>query len=411
MVKSVFLLLFSAFLYTPLFSAAIEAPREPEASCASLNETDCPAGVALLLSKKNVNDSEIDRCSSFLINSRTLVTNRHCIPEDLREKNLPCAGRLTAVFPKTLRFAAERAECESILSISPEASEFSVGHPDFAVIRLNRPMKRVPFRVSREGLPNRIKLTAYSFDPLPGSPLNATLYKKTCESLQNTELIPNYIDALSPVASFTGCQIIRGNSGSVAVDEQGWVRAVIHATWPLPKNYVPFSVMTNMACIELPSDFAPRDSRCDESRPMVSDFKALYANAPKMNFDSEFLAFQTANHGQFRFKKSYVAADDRKVLIPQITCVEKAALQPLMNAPTSEAMLSLSLPIWGPDKFITADYRYTVVPTQISKAYTTVQFDVAQLLSQGHTVAREIRGSFFIYSDRKYSLPLCRNPQ
>lgn len=131
-------------------AAAIEAPQEAEAACVSLNEGDCPSGVALLLVKKDIRDDEIERCSSFLINSRTLVTNRHCIPEDLREKGLSCAGRITAVFPKTSRLAAERAECESITSISPEVTEFATGHPDYAVIRLSRPVKRAQFRISRE---------------------------------------------------------------------------------------------------------------------------------------------------------------------------------------------------------------------------------------------------------------------
>jgi hypothetical protein len=369
-----------------------------------MNEVDCPSGVALLLAKKQANDSEIDRCSSFLINSRTLVTNRHCIPEDLREKNISCAGRIAAVFPKTPSYAAERAECESILSISPDSAEFAAGHADYAVIRLSRPVKRTHFRISRAGLPNGIKLTAFTFDPVSGNPLNAVLRKKTCEGLQNTDLIPGYTDAQSPAASFTGCQIIRGNSGSVAVDDHGQVRAVMHATWPLPQNYVPFSVMTNMACVELPQGFPPRDARCDEKRPDIFDFKALYAKAPAMNFDSEFRAFQEKTRGQFRFKKSHVVASDRKVLIPQITCIEKAAVK---DAAATDTTLSISLPIWGPDKFITPDYRYEVGPSQVASVYTTVQFNAAQLLAQGHTVAREIRGSYFIYSDREYQLPLC----
>lgn len=407
MVKSVFLLLLGTLLTGPLTAAANPPPQQPEAACATMSEAECPAGVALLLAKKTANDSEIDRCSSFLINSRTLVTNRHCIPEDLRDKTLSCAGRLTAVFPKTPRFAAERAECESILSISTESAELAVGQADYAVIRLNRPVKRSHFRVNREGLPNGIKLTAFTFDPFPGSPVKATLRKKTCESLQNTDLVPGYTDALSPAASFKGCQIIRGNSGSVAVDDKGQVRAVMHATWPLNKNYVPFSVMTNMACVELPPGFAPRDSRCDETRPASFDFKALFAKVPRMDFDSEFRTFQAANRDKFQFSKSRQFANDRMVVIPQIECVHKAAAQPLANATTPEALLSISLPIWGPEKFITADYRYEVVAAQVASAYTTVQFDAAQLLAQGHTTAREIRGSYFIYSDREYTLPLC----
>jgi len=407
MVKSLFLYLMGTLLTGPLMAAMPEAPQEPEAVCAALSEAECPGGVALILAKKHADEDEIDRCSSFLINSRTLVTNRHCIPEDLRDKTLSCAGRLTAVFPKTSRFAAERAECESILTISSEAPESAAGQMDYAVIRLNRRVKRAKFQISREGLPNGIKLTTYSFDPLPDTPVKAILRKKTCESLQNTDLVPAYTDALSPVASFKGCNIIRGNSGSVAVDDQGQARAIVHATWPMNKKYVPFSVMTNMACLEFPPGFSARDSRCDEKRSTSFDFKALYAKAPILDFDSEFRTFQAANRDQFRFKKSRQFLNDRMVVMPQIECVQKAALKPLLNATSSEAILSTSLPVWGPDKFITEDYHYEAVPSQITAAYTTVQFDVTQLLAQGHTIAREIRGSFFIYLDREYTLPLC----
>ena len=386
----------------PAMAMAVDS-QEPEATCAS--EGECPGGVALLLGKKQ--DGEMDRCSSFLINSRTLVTNRHCIPEDLQDRALSCAGRLTAVFPKTPRFASERAECEAIISISKSVEEFPTGQPDYAVIRLNRPVKRPIFQISREGLPNRTKLATYSFDPVSGSPVKAILRKKFCESLQNTDLIPGYSDALSPVASFIGCQIIRGNSGSVAVDDQGRVRAIVHATWPMEKNYVPFSVMTNMACVELPPGFAPRDSRCDEKRLTEIDFKTLFAGAPHFDFDSEFRSFQAANRDKFRFKKSRLFVKDRRIVIPQIACLEKEALKSLVDSSMPEAMIALSLPIWGPEKFITADYRYDIVPSQFASAYTMVQFDVEQMLKQGHAVAREVRGSYFIYSDQEYELPLC----
>ncbi|MNL31557.1 hypothetical protein D3C87_1533510 [compost metagenome] len=209
------------------------------------------------------------------------------------------------------------------------------------------------------------------------------------------------------MASFTGCQIIRGNSGSVAVDDRGHVRAIVHATWPMDKKYVPFSVMTNMACVELPAGFAPRDSRCDEKRSVEFDFKTLFAGAPNFDFDSEFRAFQSANRDKFRFKKHRVFVKDRMVVIPRIACLEKAALKSAADAGTSEAMIVLSLPIWGPEKFITADYRYEVVPAQFAAAYTTVQFDVNQMLIQGHAKAHETRGSYFLYSDQEYELPLC----
>ncbi|MFS4460162.1 trypsin-like serine peptidase [Bdellovibrio sp. HCB2-146] len=404
MMKRTLLFLFGIMLTGSVLAAA-GVPPATEAVCA--NEAECPSGVALILAKKP--DGELDRCSSFLIDSRTLVTNRHCIPEDLQDKTLSCVGRIAAVFPQTAGYAAERAECESILNISEAAQEFPTGHMDYAVIRLNRPVKRAAFPISREGLPNRIKVTTYSFDPVHGSPVNAVLRKKSCESIQNTDLIPGYIDALSPVASFTGCQIIRGNSGSVAVDEKGRVRAIVHATWPMDKKYAPLSVMTNMACVDLPTGFPVKDSRCDEKRPSEFNFKAFYANALEMNFDSQFQAFQLSNRAQFRFSKSRVFANDRMVVIPQIQCLEKSALKALAEAGTTEAMLALSLPIWGPEKFITADYRYDVVPSQFASAYTTVQFDVAQMLTQGRALAHEVRGSYFIYSDREYELAVCGN--
>lgn len=395
--------------------------RDFPALCETLTESDCPGGVALLLAGDLADKSGLQRCSSFLIDSKTLVTNRHCVPSEVLAGKVSCKARLTAFFPKAPGFSEEQVECEEVVGLSDEGGEFfreekdlSANKPDFAILRLSRSLHRPFFKISREGLPKGLILTAFTFDPLPGPPLRAVLRKKLCESVQNTDLLPSYRDSFNPVASFKGCPIVPGNSGSVAIDSQGSVRALVHAMWLMESEvedvhtkYSPFSLMTNAACLPLSEAFEPRDPRCDDRRPLSIDFKKLYADGESYGFESEFQDFLRSNESPFEFNMKRWFLQDRFVMIPEITCVKKSALGSGADSAEKNKTVFISLPLWGPAKKITLDYRYKVVPSQIALMFTSVQFDESQLLNEGHTRAREIRSSFFTYRDKEIHLRLC----
>lgn len=401
------------------------------AKCDKFNRTDCPSGVALLLGGDLRTDKNPVRCSSFLVGKRILITNNHCIPDPVKQNPSTCKQLLTAVFPQTPLFAAERASCERIVELSDEnlssssdERDLPAKRPDYAVIFLDRDVHRTFFPVSREGIPDNSKLAVYSFDPVPGRPGHAILKRKDCTSIQNTDLVPAYKDPFSPVASLKNCSIMSGNSGSAVVDKQNTVRAVLHATWPLDTEIetseseisttsapedplAPFSVMTNAACIPLPAGFPPIALDCSLPRTQSINFEALYASAGNLQFDEAFRVFQQSSQSPFRFKKTQLFMNERTVTFPIISCVEKKSLIAILQPGEKDKTVYLNLPLWGPIKKVTNGYRYQAVPARIATLFTTVQFDPERLLKEKTTPAREVRSSFFTFMDNPLQLQLC----
>ena len=55
-------------------------------------------------------------CTSFLIGNSLLVTNSHCLPEDLKATGTSCAGRIWANFPASGSYPASCRAAEPRLS-------------------------------------------------------------------------------------------------------------------------------------------------------------------------------------------------------------------------------------------------------------------------------------------------------
>ncbi len=111
---------------------------------------DCPSYVAAVsLSEKDMAYNQ--QCSGSLVEfagKTYLYTNRHCIPEDMKEdfnegrtpKN--CSSRINITFPENKKRGLEReiAQCKKIVAIS-EIPLTNDGPPDWAVIEIT-PVKR-----------------------------------------------------------------------------------------------------------------------------------------------------------------------------------------------------------------------------------------------------------------------------
>ena len=401
------------------------------AKCDRFNPSECPGGGALLLGGDLTTSKNPARCSAFLVAKRILVTNNHCVPTEVKQDPNLCHRMLTAIFPKTPLFAEERATCERILHLSDESlgsssdeRDLPAKRPDYAVIYLDRDVNRPSFPISRAGIPDNTELTVFAFDPVPHQPGHAILKRKTCTSVQNTDLVPSYRDDFSPVVSFKGCSIISGNSGSVAIDSQGLVRALLHATWPLDTeneiaeavtapdttpttSLAPFSVMTNAACIPLPDSFPGVATECHHPRIQSIDYAVLYSSAGNLDFEEDFRLFQQENSSPFRFKKSQIFMHERTVTFPVIDCVKKADLIEAALSKVEDKTVYLNLPLWGPTKKVGKNYRYHAVPARIATQFTTVQFNPQELLDDQVTIAREVRSSFFNFMDYQHQLRLC----
>ncbi len=258
------------------------AINEAELRCDSSAQGKCPGNVAMLLLRDD--GSTLSQCTGFLIGPQTLMTNSHCLPEKSRSAGASCKG-ITAVFPANGESKVEeRIKCESVVFASRIAAEenteiaIDLQHRndpqlDVAIIQLSRPSERQPNEISRQGLTATETLLTWVVDPISDIVPGGVLRQKRCRPVLDTVLAPDFssqrTNPYAQVAAFTDCEILHGNSGSPAFDNQGKVRAVVFATLParLPesgskteaclnptRSFKAMSLMSNLACVADNSD-------------------------------------------------------------------------------------------------------------------------------------------------------------
>lgn len=195
----------------------------------------------------------VGQCTAFAVSPTVIVTNAHCVPNDLRSTGANCENRIWVTFPKTANFAGQRAGCRQIMVTStidevPGSPNFT-GLPDYAFIELDRAIARTPLRLSQDGLADEAAVTIFKVNPISSDKLAGLMERKQCKALQRTLVIPSFDRADRPIVMLSGCNTIQGNSGSPVLDESGAVRAILHGTKLAAGKYPEFSIATNAACI------------------------------------------------------------------------------------------------------------------------------------------------------------------
>src|SRR5687767_7543906 len=78
-------------------------------------EDGCPQYVGGLVTYTEGRNSYIvSVCSLTLIDDNLILTNRHCLPDDLQYKGASCAGRIRVKLPATNGFRSEDFECNRV---------------------------------------------------------------------------------------------------------------------------------------------------------------------------------------------------------------------------------------------------------------------------------------------------------
>jgi len=256
--------------------------READVECESPEA--CPSNVAMLIIKEKTG---LSQCTGFLIGPRTLMTNSHCLPKELRAPRASCAD-VTLIFPASDRGggdASERVACDFVEYASPigddEGSRLAVDlerrnrpQTDFAILHLKTATSRPPLLINNKGLSPDEPLSAWTVDPVSEVNPGGTLRKKSCKPVAGSVLAPDFTGKndgrRAPVAALSGCEILHGNSGSPLVDSRGQARALIFATLPAREmenqKFTDMSLATNLACIDPQS---PDQEKCArrETRP------------------------------------------------------------------------------------------------------------------------------------------------
>ncbi len=196
---------------------------------------DCPEYIGGLVTYTDLGRSwSVQVCSLTLIAKDTVLTNRHCIPDDLQYRDASCAGRIRIKLNSSGSRASENFECVRVVALSPADTDDSAIYADWAVLRLNGSSRFEPADLSLDGIGDATSLTMWPvYYHLNSGTLIATgkVRRVSCQSEFDGSTMYRYLNRLSAVFKFDSCSrtIIEGNSGSGAFSSSGDLVGVISA--------------------------------------------------------------------------------------------------------------------------------------------------------------------------------------
>jgi hypothetical protein len=205
-----------------------------EASLSSFNQPcrDCPAGIGQVLIAIEEDESDTGRlhtanCQGGLIAENLFITNRHCLPESLREKDVSCEDRIRVLFPQTSEEnSPELVECESVIDLSPSYAGLDTNQPqpDWVLLKLKNELSDRIQEFEAIGVPDNLELKA--FVPTQLSPTEVKIQEINCTTFQNTLSLPEYRHEESPLLRLHCDQdITPGYSGTLLYQkvDENWV--------------------------------------------------------------------------------------------------------------------------------------------------------------------------------------------
>jgi hypothetical protein len=196
--------------------------------CADLNE--CPSWVVGLATTQQT--SQVGVCSGSLVAPDIVVTNLHCLPGSLTMRDQSCADQISFQFPKTNSAPALNVGCDRVLALSPPL-EGDFLRSDYAFLKLATPVRGRSFvSVSNEGIGDLTRISIFKIDPTPLGPkpeagMEGVVTKVECKAIQNSIMNPYYQIKTSPLVMLSPCPIIKGNSGSGLIAEDGTLRGIV----------------------------------------------------------------------------------------------------------------------------------------------------------------------------------------
>lgn len=224
------------------------------------NSSACPPAVGMLLA---IGENSIQQCTAFLANNNEmLATSSHCIPEDLKKEGAVCTDRIKVMFPDVGNLPGSEAKCLEVLSASRVEAINGQFNPDYAFIRLDRPVPRDILVVNREGLKEGQVVKVSEMIPTTTIHLMGEIRSKFCTAVQNSFALPQFDNEATQVVTLN-CPFayIPGNAGAPVIDDGDTVRAIVHApvdateTWNsklqgrLSETMAKMVYATNLACV------------------------------------------------------------------------------------------------------------------------------------------------------------------
>ncbi len=189
-----------------------------------LEAGECPESVGGLLSL-SADRLEIKACSLTLVSRNTVLTNSHCLPEDLKSEGAFCVGRINIIFPQANGKPMEKRDCSYIKKLSDQEFSNQVAYPDWALLRLSQPVDRKPADKSVQGITTAMRVDMYKVDfDLDAETSSLGRVRKTqCLANTNFFLSQHNLGSRSPLIDISHCDrnLISGNSGSGYYNQNG----------------------------------------------------------------------------------------------------------------------------------------------------------------------------------------------
>lgn len=167
-----------------------------------------------------------ERCTGVLVAPDRLLTASHCIPEDSRVAGGSCEGAW-AIFPRVPGHRAEWVACAEVLRAAA-VDESSVLRPDYAILRLARPVERTVAPIAPDAPEPGAIVQMVSVTPHPIYPQRHELRARLCQVMDPARAERVLGPEAREVGWLSGCPVLPGNSGSPLLDLEGRVRALVH---------------------------------------------------------------------------------------------------------------------------------------------------------------------------------------
>ena len=246
---------------------------------------DCPSFVGGLYSLSHNSESErydLSGCAVSLIGPDRILTNSHCIPEDISQMGGSCRDSIRIVFPKTKEHPLETFNCLEILNKS--SVEKKPNHPDWAVLKLDKASARKPVDLNLNGIERMESVTLYKIDFHDFSPSGGTVVKTNCLANTDNVLAVDFLGPVGPLFNISDCdkKLIIGNSGSAILDKEGKLIGLFSFISSEPNNHPSYlngenitGGGTNGICIPFENHQIPE--RCEFEKEEYGPLAIRYA--------------------------------------------------------------------------------------------------------------------------------------
>ena len=268
--------------------------------------TGCLPSVGFLAA---ANAGGVGLCTAVLIGPDLVLTNSHCVPEDLKQSGASCANRVRIAFPAqdAAGIVEEVLDCDEVVSVSAIGDPAFLAVPDYALLRLSHASQRRPISLGAANGVGDSELLSVHRATLTSSdrPL-ASIDSAVCRSVMNSAVLPSYNRPNSPILLLADCPMAVGNSGAAILDSQGKLAALLQSTLSesmrrqfmsvlTTPNLPQFSFAAWVGCIRSAEDLDGPQLDFDSAacallpagQPVPDLVRAAYAQADVKTVDSE----------------------------------------------------------------------------------------------------------------------------